>query len=313
MMRVSSTAARLLGVCALGAAVACSGTPSQGAPVLVAVYWTAPGARYKVWSPPDSPDPAVVARAPGLASQIDFVFDRRLDGERIEDTVVANGVSVQQSMDPPPITATWSPLSPATTPAAPAAGIALNVLYNSIPVYGGSTSYVLAQPRVTGFPSAATMSFALDRSKLTSQTGERLAAPDGVEVVTEDFTATIRAPAAPDGGTAATVGVDYALPISFNNSPGPLAQVLPFVHARASGADLPIALLGEGQDATRLTVIPAACPGAWPPQSLVEVTVDPGLPDAFGVPLGTGANAAFMTGPGAPPAATGCAADGPSR
>jgi hypothetical protein len=309
MMRASFAAAgspawaALMGVTA--AAAACSGAPPpQGAPVLTGVYWNASGARYKVWSPPDAPDPAPSARVPALVAQIDFVFDRRLDGERIEDTVVENGVGAPRSKVPPPITVTWSPDSPA---AMTAAGVDLAVFYNSAPLYGGVTSYVLARPLVEGLPSATTMSFSLDRSKLTSQTGEPLPAPDAVLVTTDDFTVEIRAPGAPDGGAAATVGVDYRLAIVFSNRTADGARVLPFVHARAFGAAVPIALLVDGQDPAQLSLVPAACLGAWPAHAVVEVTVDPGLPDAFGVPLGAGATATFTTGPGAPPAtAPGC-------
>jgi len=287
---------------AMGAAAACS-KPVQaphGAPALIKVYWIAGGTSYLVWSPSGAPDPAQVADAPALASEIDFVFNRRLDGNRIEDTVIQDGVSVERSKATPPITVTgFDPQS--TSPP-----FRLDVLYNSAGIFGNDTSYVLARPQVPGFPSAAAVTFQLDRSNLTSPYDEPLPEPDSVPITTRAFTVDVGTPAATDAGTPA-VATTFQLPLSFSNRPATPARVLAFVHvslrAGAGALALPIDLLADARDPALLRVVPAACLVTWPPDSTIDVTIDPGLPDAFGVALATGATATFTTGAGPPPGA----------
>src|SRR4051812_23394227 len=105
MTRRIAQAVLVAGALALG----CSGVPPapHGAPVLIAVYWVAGGSRYLVSSPSGPTDPALIARAPAYASEVDFVFNRRLDGVRIEDTVTVDGVATPRSKPDPPITASW--------------------------------------------------------------------------------------------------------------------------------------------------------------------------------------------------------------
>jgi hypothetical protein len=289
------------------AAAACSGGPTapHGAPSLISVSWVlGSGARAVVWSPPASPDPTQVSTVPPFTAEVDFVFDRRLDGNRIEDTVVVGGMTTTRAKAVPPITA-----DPATD---------VEVLYNSSPIFGGVTSYVLVRPKPGGFPSSSTVTFTLDRSSLTSPYDEPLATPDTVPVQTGPFTVDVQVAGAGaggggDGGVA--LGTDYKLPLAFSNRPGDPAAIAPFVHARAGGADVPIALLADPQTTTLYYLTPAACLGAWPIASTIEVTVDAGLPDAFGVGLAAGASATFTTGngPRAPsnacPPADGGAAD----
>jgi hypothetical protein len=277
----------LLGVALV---VACSSTPDapHGAPVLMNVYWTAEGSRYTIWSSPDAPDPAQVTTVPALGSEIDFVFNRRLDGSRIEDTVTQGGVSVEQSKAIPPITVTGF------DPQAVAPPFQLDVLYNSLAVFGGATSYVLAKPRTPGFPSATALTFQLDRSSLTSPYNEPLGMPDTVSIATRDFSVEIRLPTGGDGGAPVVAG-SFQLPLGFSNQPSDSGQVLPFIHLRVGGADLPINILADSLNPSLLRVVPGGCLTAWPPSSTIDVTIDPGLPDAFGVGLAAAATASFQT------------------
>lgn len=312
MKRLSFAAAlapRLAAVAAAavvaGAAAGAGCSPStptapHGAPHLAAIYWTARNAsvesRVLVWSPPQFPDSSQVARPLPFVSELDFVFDRRLDGNRIEDTVTVNGVTTSRSKDPTPITA---------DPAVP-----LTVLYNSAPFYGGSTSFVLVRPQPAGLPSGATVTFAIDRSAITSPYDEALAEPDSIQLTTADFAVQVGKPAA-DGGTAAAVAGDYRLPLLFTNRTAAVETIAPFVHARvradpdagtSPGDALPVALLVDATDASVVYLAPAArpgCPAAWPAGATVDVTVDAGLPDAFGVPLAAAATGSFTVRAGA--------------
>ena len=95
----------------------------------------------------------------------------------------------------------------------------------------------------------------------------------------------------------------FQLPLTFSNRPAtdPVA-VLPFVHLRIAGADLPIALLADALAPALLRVVPAGCLTTWPPGATIDVTVDAGLPDAFGVGMASAATATFaVASGGAPP------------
>jgi hypothetical protein len=257
------------------------------------VYWNADNARFTAWTP--SADPAAQAmRLPAYVTEVDFVFDRRLDGNRIEDSVSDGGVSVPVSKAIPPITVQSPP------------GLVLQVLYNSLPLLGGdSSSYVLAQPQPSGVPSGSTIVFALDHSNLTSVYGEPMLTPDTVAIPTEDFTVQPVLPGGARDGGPPTVGATYQLPLQFSNRPADAATVAPFMHARAGGVDLPVALASDPSMPTFLYLGPAACAVAWPAGATVDVTIDAGLPDAFGVPLAAGAAATFVVGAGGTPASDG--------
>jgi hypothetical protein len=305
MFRARMLAPALLVATAAAAAAACSSGPTapHGAPALISVSWVlGSGARAVVWSPPGAPDPTQVSTVAPFTTEVDFVFDRRLDGNRIEDTVVVGGVTTTVAKAVPPITT-----DPATD---------LQVLYNSSPIFGGETSYVLVQPRPGGFASSSTVTFALDRSSLTSPYDEPLPTPDTVQVATGPFTVDIQAADSGGAGGGADGGVplgtDYKLPLAFSNRPGDPAAIAPFVHARAGGVDVPVALLADPHTATLYYLTPAACQEAWPIASTIEVTVDAGLPDAFGVGLAAGASATFTTGTGprAPSVCAPASADG---
>jgi hypothetical protein len=239
---------------------------------------------------------------PPFTAQVDFVFNRRLDGDRIEDTVQVDGGTVTRPKASPPVTVEL----PATVAAAPPP---LDVVYNSQGIYGVETSYVIARPHPAGFPAGATVTFHLDRASLTSPYDEPLAMPDSLAVTTQPFTVAIRGAGA-DGGVPTGVATDFRVPLDFTNRPGDVTALGGFVHARAGGVDLPVALAPEAGTPTTLYLVPAACLGAWPANSTIEVTVDAGLPDAFGVGLVAGASLTFATGAGPVQASDACPAGG---
>ena len=106
------------------------------------------------------------------------MFDRRLDGARIEETVDGGAVSRQ----PPAITVTW-PDSETVMSAPP---FAVEAFYNSAPPrsapFGVGTTDVFVRPHAIGLPSATTVSFVLDKTALTSVYGEPIEAPDEIPV-----------------------------------------------------------------------------------------------------------------------------------
>src|ERR1017187_9840986 len=104
------SAALLLAAGLVGAACSSDAEP-HGSPVLIQVFWIASGERSLVWTL--APDPSLATVATPAGQEVDFVFDRRLDGNRIEDSVTVNGVEMTVPKSDPPITVGW-PSSPAT-------------------------------------------------------------------------------------------------------------------------------------------------------------------------------------------------------
>ncbi len=85
----------ILGVLGAVAAAGCSDSAPHGPPVLQQVYWeTRGGVQTLVWSsiPTDGPVTTIVSPA---ATQFDLVFDRVIDGSKIEDTRTIDGVQMQ--------------------------------------------------------------------------------------------------------------------------------------------------------------------------------------------------------------------------
>jgi len=124
----------LLAAALLGAAAGCEKQVEavHGSPVLLEVLWESFGEAVPrvVWA--RDPDAAVAAEAPAGGSKIDFVFDRRLDGARVEDTVDGNPVPKTN----PPITVAWPDM--ATVMSDPP--FVADVFYNSVAYYGPGTS-----------------------------------------------------------------------------------------------------------------------------------------------------------------------------
>jgi len=275
---------RLLLVAAVAAAAGCNKGPEarHGSPVLLGVFWQSMGGRALIWS--RDADAAIAAAVPAAGVEIDFVFDRRLDGERIEDS--DGGVPV--SKPNPPITVGWA--DAATIMSDPP--FAASVFYNSIGAFGPDTSYVLVRPQLVGFPSATTINFTLDPAGLTSAYGEPMDGPTEISVAT----APLSIVSLPTGARTAPTG--FLAPVSFSTRVDVAARaalLTPFVHVATAGAPLGFALIADPGDRMLLYVAPAACDGKWPAGVLVEMTFDAGFPDAFGRPLPTAVTGNFMT------------------
>jgi hypothetical protein len=284
------------------AGAGCSSPPPapHGAPVLLRVVWERPAGLSVVWS--RDPNPSLVASVPGDASRVHFVFDRRLDGARIEETVDGGPVSRQ----PPAVTVTW-PDSDQVMSSPP---FAADAFYNSTPPpsppFGAGTGDVFVRPRALGFPSATTVTFVLDKAALTSVYGEAIDAPDGIPVAIDPLAVLPSEIGRPDA--LITVPSGYMFPVTFSNRPAGTAALLPFAHARAGDVELPIVLSLASGAPTRIYVAPAPCLGAWP-SGQIDVSFDPGLPDAFGVPTAVALlSGSFLVadGAGAGPADGGC-------
>jgi len=202
---------------ALTAAISLTGCgeppgPPRGSPVLLEVHWTAGPTRVVVYAR-DS-DAAVVTSVPGAASKIDFVFDRRLDGNRIEDTI--NGRPATKPN--PPITVSW----PDSANVMSDPPFSADVLYNSVSEYGGATSYVFVRPIVPGFPSGTTVSFHLDRNALTSTYGEPMDGPEQIDVPIGPMT--IRRGTTSTTDALETVPPSYMFRVDFDNRPAASAE-----------------------------------------------------------------------------------------
>lgn len=284
----------LLAAAGLGA---CS-SPSEphGPPVLLGVYWLGAGQDTQIWTVADPTLPPVAVDAAG--QEVDFVFDRLLDGDRIEDTVKVNGTETTVPKAAPPITVTWP--DAATVMSTPPFGS--QVLYNSEPFYGPSTAYAFLRPLVAGFPASDTIVFTLDKTGLTSAYGDQMIGPAQISVTTKPLSASFRLPQGTGGADAATaVPSNYMLPVVFSNRAAAPSAIEPFVQASAGGATLPIGLAADTGDPTVIYVLPASCLGGWPSNVAVEVTIAAGTPDAFGVPMPADAHTTFTASNAAGP------------
>jgi hypothetical protein len=269
---------------AVGFAAGCSKGPEarRGSPVLLQAFWQTLGGRALIWS--RDADAAIAPAVPAAGTEIDFVFDRRLDGERVEDS--DGGVPV--SKPTPPVTVGWA--DAATVMSDPP--FAVSVFYNSLGAFGAETSYVLVQPRLAGFPSGTTINFMLDPAGLTSPYGEPMDGPTEISVATEPLSIV----SLPTGARTAPTG--FLAPVSFSTRVDVVdraALLAPFVHVAAAGTPLGFTLVADPGDRMLLYVAPATCNGKWPAGVLVEMTFDAGLPDAFGQPLPTAVTGNFVT------------------
>jgi hypothetical protein len=289
----------LLVVCTLAtvAALGCDdeNPAPHGSPVLLEVLWEVDGVPRLIWS--RNPD-AAVETVPADAIKIDFVFDRRLDGPRIEDTV--NGLPVPKAN--PPITVGWPDM--ATVMSIPP--FAFDVFYSSLPVWGRGTTSVFVQAETAGFPSATPVTFTLDPNGLTSVYGEPMDGPTEITVTTEPLAVSLPF-------SSATVATTYRAPIQFSTLGPSEAALMPFVSVTAGSQILPFVLTYDASDRHRLLVL-SLCGGAWPMGVRVDVTVRAGAPDGFGRPLAAPVTGSFMTAPIAPPPVDGgCGFDAGDR
>jgi hypothetical protein len=290
--------------------------------VLLNVYWEVAAVASSgsagvdltpIWTKATGSD-GVAAVSPG-PRRFDLIFDKVLDGSKIEDTIDGGGGQVSKTTNLP-VTVSWQ-----GSDAQPDGGMTppykLSVWYNSIPlslpnhVEASGTSYVFAQ-ETPGFPAGATLTIHIDKSAITSEYGDVMTGPDDIQVTTEPFKVQ---PVAP----AATVAINYWALLQFNARPADPEKVLPgFIHVSAGGQPLGFKLASEPLD-PRLIYLQPAAGMVWPSGSTVEVTIDPELPDLFGSTLGASTHLSFMPcmpgdkGMGCrPPADTGTAADAAS-
>jgi hypothetical protein len=284
----------LLLAAGLGAACSSNQEP-HGSPVLLSVQWIAGGGRTQVWTPTETG----IVQAPAAGQEVDFVFDRLLDGNRIEDVVTQNGVETTVPKPTPPVTTAW----PDAATAMSAPPFSDQVRYNSEPFYGAATAYVLLQPAVVGFPSADTITFSLDKTNLTSAYGDQMIGPSQISVTTGPFSASFALPAGSDG--SASVPTKFSLPAVFTNRVASAASVEPFVHVEANGRPVPVVLTADASNATIVYLLPASCLGGWPVGVPIDVTIAAGVPDAFGVAMAGDAHTTFMASGVAPAAPDG--------
>ncbi|HZL19885.1 MAG TPA: hypothetical protein VFG23_19275 [Polyangia bacterium] len=285
--------ALLLAAGLLGAGCSGSGEP-HGSPILIQAFWVASGQRFLIWTL--DADPTLAKTVPAAGQEIDFVFDRRLDGSRIEDTTTVNGMQTEVPKAMPPITVGWDGLAPGT--------FGDQVLYNSEPLFGSSTAFVLLQPLQIGFPAAETVTFSLDKTGLTSAYGDQMTGPAQIPVTTGPFSASFGLPAPVDGSIS--VPADYLVPIQFSNRPASTDLLAPYVQVTAGGQDLSVSLAPNPSDPTIVYLSPVDCLGGWPAGGPVEITLLAGLPDAFGVGLAATTNTSFEAPAGAAQPDGGC-------
>jgi hypothetical protein len=278
-------------------AVACGSdntTGSKGPPVLLQMLWTARhGATPStvVWSA--DANQAVITTVTPFPFEFDLVFDRRLDGEKIEDIVVQDGMPYTVPKQMPPVTVTWEGM-PAATADGP---VRLSVAYNSLNLAGtaAGTSYVFGRA-IPGYPSSTMLTFHWDRASLTSGDGQPMVGPDGVSFLTGPFTVQIpSAGSVVDGGAPPSVATDYRFPLSFSNRTAPEDAIKPFISLTVDGNAADFRVVIDENDRSSVYVAPPQLGTRWPAGATIEVAVRPGLPDVFGVTLTTGATATYVT------------------
>ena len=278
--------------CAAMLPIGCSSSAEapHGSPFLMAVYWKTPGQRTPVWL--RDPDAATATRVPGYATEIDFVFDRRLDGSKIEDTV--GNATVPKPV--PPISVSWPGIDDPVAPVMSEPRFSHQVFYNSTAAFGGQSSYAFLRPVVPGFPSSTTVTLSFDKSAFTSAYGEVMDGPDQIAVEIDVMTIAPRRPATADA--LETLPPAYTFPIGFSSRPAPIDRLSPFARARADGVPIPVALTGDTVDKTAVFVSAAACLGGWPMGARIDISFAAGVPDAFGVATTTEmpAGSFFVTG-----------------
>jgi hypothetical protein len=265
-------------------------TAPHGSPALMQVLWEVQGIATVIWS--RDPDAAVAPAVPAAGFKVDFVFDRRLDGARVEDTV--NGLPVPKAN--PPIAVGWPDF--ATVMSDPPFGF--DVYYNSLATWGPATTSVFVQLDRAGFPSGTPVTFTLDPNGLTSVYGEPMDGPTEITVMTEPLAVSLQL-------STATVPTSYRASIAFSTRGPAVAALGPFVQVTAGGQALPFELVYDAADPRRV-LVQSRCGGVWPAGARVDVTVGAGAPDGFGRPLGAPVTGSFMTAAIAP-ADGGCGLD----
>ena len=138
--RTAACALALLLLLAAALTAACSRHEEpHGSPVLLSVQWISGAGKTQVWTPTET----ATVQVPAAGQEVDFVFDRLLDGTRIEDIVTQNGVETTVPKATPPITTSWP--DAATVMSTPP--FSDQVRYNSEPFYGAGD---LLRPAAAG-------------------------------------------------------------------------------------------------------------------------------------------------------------------
>jgi hypothetical protein len=287
----TTTLTTLAAACALAGCSSPSGVP--GSPVLTQVYWAAGGEQVLAWSL--DPSVAMVSPVPPFGAELDFVFDRRLDGTKIEDFVTVNGVMTTQPKDTPAIRVTWPDMG--TVMSDPPFHLVVD--YNSIPRYGGASSYLIAKPDVPGFPASDTLTFQLVPALVTGESNEPAVLPSSIAIRTGAFSVSI-------GTSTLPVAASYQVPLNFSNRLPAVLATSPQIHVRTHGADVPYKLLADSSLGSRWYLAAADCLGGWPASTTFDVTIDADFVDAFGDKLGQPATATFSTSAGAAAVAATC-------
>jgi hypothetical protein len=318
-----------------------AGEVPHGAPVLENVYWDligsatgagclvpthdaagvlggVPSNQCLVWS--KDGDSSQIATVPPAANQFNLVFDRVLDGSKIEDTITDGGVSVQYpkldgGVNASPVTVDWPGIEQQPQPPP----LALVVWYNSVPLpfAAAASSYVYGRARSDNlpvdapnptltFPSNTTITIHLDHTRITSKYNEPMIGPETITVKTAPFSVLVALPAPASDGVLPRAPVNYWVPLEFSNRVGDLAS---HVQVTQNGRVLSSAeyrLVPDPTAPTRVQVRPIdvrTTPRAagdlttrpfWDDGARVEVTLDATLPDVYGAPLGQTTSAAFI-------------------
>ena len=206
-------AALVLLAAGLGAACSSNSEP-HGSPVLLSAFWLSAGAKTQIWTVSDPSLPPVAVTAAG--QEVDFVFDRLLDGNRIEDTV-----DRQRDADDRPQgdAAHHRHLArrrdghehaAVRRPGALQQRAVLRRLHQLRPP---ESRWRSGSPRRTRSPSRST------RRASPAPTATRWSAPVEISVATAAFSASFRLPQGANGadGGANAVPSSYMLPVVFSN------------------------------------------------------------------------------------------------
>lgn len=312
----------MLGVLGAVAAAGCSDSAPHGPPVLLQVYWETRGAApVLIWSstPTDNPLPTTVSPA---ATQFDLVFDRVIDGSKIEDTKTVNGVATQVpkmqpsgggdggATTPSPVSVSWPGMADGVAALAATndkESYDLEVWYNSIslPAAPAGSSYVYGR-ETPSYPSETPLTINIVPDGITSKYNEPMAPIDPLVVTTQPFGVMINptSGAAPGPGTPLPtyVPTNFWVPLQFNNVPlfidpsRRAAALSQYLQVRQNGVLLTpgqYQLQASASDPTLILLQPGSIQ-IWDSGGRLDVTLSADLPDVYGTVLGQDTTASFL-------------------
>ena len=310
----------------------CVAPPSDASTDAAGVLGTVPQNQCLAWF--KDADSSQIATVPPAANQFNLVFDRVIDGSKIEDTFTDGGFTRQypklgaDGTNASPVTLTWTDSAMQPPPQPPP--LSLVVWYNSVPlpfevagssyVYGRARSDNLPvdapNPTLT-FPSNSTITITLDHARITSEYNEPMDGPETITVNTAKFSVLVPLPTPPAGETVPHAPINYWVPLEFNNRVG---DVTSHVRVTQDGRLLAAAeyqVVPDPAAPTRMFVRPIdvrttpAAPGdlttrpIWDDGARIEVTVAGDLTDVYGAMLGTTTITVFVAGGAGDGGATG--------